>query len=239
MVLLFDNEHFAATDKPTGWLSVPSRQGQADARPCLGRHLEVQLGVRLWPVHRLDQEVTGLILFAKDEAAHRQASQWFEQRRVVKTYEALTGAAAPPAPGAPQLLGPGVLPEAETTFTWHSRLLRGKRRAYASPHGKPSETQASFIGSQQVGGASAGFWRLHPHTGRPHQLRYDLSRHGFPILGDLLYGSLTPCPTPGIALRCVQLDFTACANYAALGLPVLLQAPGLLPYLEHHKDQAP
>jgi len=239
MALLFDNAHFIATDKPAGWLSVPSRQGQADARLCLGRHLEVQLGVRLWPVHRLDQEVTGLILFAKDEAAHRQASQWFEQRQVAKTYEALTGAAALPAPGAPALLGSGVLPGAGTTFTWQSRLLRGKRRAYSSPYGKPSETQATFIGSKQVGAVTAGFWQLHPHTGRPHQLRYDLSRHGFPILGDVLYGSLTPCPTPGIALRCVQLDFTACANFAALGLPVLLQAPGLLPYFERHKDQAP
>jgi tRNA pseudouridine32 synthase/23S rRNA pseudouridine746 synthase len=239
MDLLFHNEHFAAADKPADWLSVPSRQGEEDARPCLGKRLEAALATRLWPVHRLDQEVTGLILFAKSPEAHRQANQWFEQRQVVKTYEALTGPAAPPAPGAPALVGPGVLPAAGTDYVWHSHLLRGKRRAYASPQGKPAETQATFIGLQQDGEITAGHWRLHPHTGRPHQLRFDLSRHGFPILGDALYGSLAPCPGAGIALRCVQLDFTACPKYAAFGLPTLLVAPGLIPFLGFHKKAPP
>ncbi|MBS1983183.1 MAG: RNA pseudouridine synthase, partial [Bdellovibrionales bacterium] len=72
MKIVFENPHFLAADKAPGWLSVPSRLGADDARPCVGRELEKTHG-RVWPVHRLDLEVSGLILFARNAEAHRAA----------------------------------------------------------------------------------------------------------------------------------------------------------------------
>ncbi len=211
MQLAFDNPHFVAADKPAGWLSVPARTGAADPRTCLGLALEAALGLRLWPVHRLDAEVSGLILFAKNADAHRAANGWFERREVEKRYEALTDG----DPGA----------AAKVAGVWRSRILRGKKRAYESPHGKDAETVARLLGRR--GDLLA--WDLEPRTGRPHQLRYELAKHGFPIAGDSLYGSTRPHAGGGIALRCVGLGFAGCGQAAELGLPEALAVPSLPP----------
>ena len=62
--IVFENPRFLVVDKPSGWLSVPGRQGEADPRPCLSRELRAR--GQVFPVHRLDEEVSGLILFARD-----------------------------------------------------------------------------------------------------------------------------------------------------------------------------
>lgn len=207
-MVVFDNVHFVVANKAAGWLSVPSRQGAEDARPCLGTHLQEQLKQRLWPVHRLDQEVSGLVLFAKDAPAHKAANLWFENHTVQKIYEALTEGQPPN----------------EAHQHWESNLLRGKRRAYESPAGKPSVTDARYEGMQEhhLG------WRLKPRTGRPHQLRVHLSANGFPIVGDALYGSTRSYEPHAIALRAVMLDFSSCSDAASLGLPPMLRVTGLL-----------
>ena len=68
-------------------------------------------------------------------------------------------------------------------------------------------------------------WELQPLTGRPHQLRVELSRRGCPIIGDVLYGA-RPAGSfePGIALRAVQIELTS-ELAAALEMPAILRAP--------------
>jgi tRNA pseudouridine32 synthase/23S rRNA pseudouridine746 synthase len=209
VMLLVDSLHFVAADKPAGSLTVPSRLGDKDSRPCFGRTLERELGARLWPVHRLDLEVSGIVLFARDAAAHREANTWFENRQVHKTYEAWTE-------GSPTGLA------ADVAHEWRSLLVRGKRRAFEAAHGKLAVTRATFVA------AAAGHlvWRLEPLTGRPHQLRVHLAAHGYPVLGDALYGATASFPA-GIALRAVRLDFTGCPGAIASGLPAAIQTTGL------------
>lgn len=213
--IILQTAHFVAVDKPAGWLSVPSRMGDRDARPVVGRALETQLCARVWPVHRLDEEATGLLVFALEPAAHSAANRWFEQRLVGKTYEAWTevGVTAPPPTGSPQ--------------TWDATLLRGKRRAYESPHGKPARTIGTFVGRIESAGRSVLDWRLVPESGRAHQLRWELARQGFPIIGDELYGAREPFAPGTIALRCVKLDFRKAPNAQEFELPSVLEAPGL------------
>jgi tRNA pseudouridine32 synthase / 23S rRNA pseudouridine746 synthase len=199
--------------------------GRDDPRPCLGRDLERALGVRLWPVHRLDFEVSGLVLFARSASAHRTASSAFEGRRVRKTYEALTEGAdrAPPLPA---------------TFDWESRLVRGKRRSFEAPHGAPARTHARAVArlpsAPFLAPATAAevpellHFVLEPETGRPHQLRVHLARAGFPVVGDALYGASTRWHQPGIALRSVALELLTPDDRAALHLPERLAVPGLL-----------
>lgn len=208
---IFENEHFLVVDKPSAWLTVPGREGARDPRPCLS--LELRTTYRyLLPVHRLDFEVSGLVLFAKDEVAHRAANSWFEGRLVHKTYEALTEGDAPAAQGP---------------VRWDSSLLRGKKRAYESPRGKPSLTIAQFSGMHSLGGVQAFVWRLEPLTGRSHQLRYELAKHGYSIIGDALYGSKRPYSENSIALRSVALDFRDCRDATVYGLPEKIEVKGI------------
>jgi tRNA pseudouridine32 synthase/23S rRNA pseudouridine746 synthase len=83
-LIVFRGARVVAGDKPPGWLSVPSRWGARDARRVLGRELEAACASRLWPVHRIDEEATGLVLFALDAEAHALLSAAFEHRAVRK-----------------------------------------------------------------------------------------------------------------------------------------------------------
>lgn len=188
-------------------LSVPGRMGEEDGRPVLGRLLEKDLGMTLFPVHRLDFEVQGLIMFAKTAAAHRAGNQWFEQKIVSKKYSALA------VPVSAEVAGEF---KVGVPLEWKCRLLRGKKRAYESPHGKDSLTNALLVSL-----TSSGYfhWELSPVTGRSHQLRYELFRHGMPIVGDALYGSRMEFDQEGIALRSFAIDFSLAKNREEFSLP--------------------
>lgn len=201
---IFENEHLIAVDKAPNVLTTPARE-KADPRPCLGLQLQTQLGVQIYPVHRLDFEVSGLVLFAKTREAHRAAQGWFERTEVGKLYEAIS---------TPQPAAGGDWQE------WRANLVRGKKRSFEAPHGKPSLTRARVIARDgQV------LWELEPVTGRPHQLRVQMAQHGFPIAGDKLYGAPVTAERPGIALKAVKLDFTRIG--VRFGLPDVLTASAL------------
>lgn len=211
MKIVFQNENFIAVDKDSGWLTTPARFGGKDPRPVLGLQLQKDLGRQVFPVHRLDFEVSGLVLYALSAAAHSQANTQFENKKVQKLYHALTENPNLQAPAAGQ------------EFEWKARILRGKKRAYESPQGKPSLTRARFLGLKD----GRLQWELRPVTGRSHQLRFDLSRHGFPILGDVLYGA-QPLPVADrIELRSMEIHFTDSAFRERWNLPVSLRATPL------------
>ena len=222
--IVFENPHFVICDKPHGVLSTPSRFEEDDERLCLGTALHKSLGVQIYPVNRLDFEVSGLVLYAKTAEAHRKGNAWFEHKEVVKTYRALTtGQSFSHIPANVSNPRVPLNLDVENTFEWRCRLLRGKRRAYESPQGKDCLTLARYLGmrgSQQI-------WDLNPVTGRSHQLRFDLSRHGFPIVGDKLYGSNVELEANHIALRSYRIDFTRANGVQALGLPEIVEVDSL------------
>lgn len=211
--IIFDNEHFIVVDKRAMILSVPGRLGEDDERPVLGRLLEQDLKIPIFPVHRLDFEVQGLIMFAKTPKAHRAANVWFEKKEVFKTYMALTK----PLNGTEMEFTIGEV------YTWTSKLLRGKKRAYQSPHGKDSTTKASLKKIEN----GVFHWELNPITGRSHQLRFELFRHNHPIIGDELYSSTEKFSEEGIALRAFKIDFTHTKNAKDFSLPDVLETSGL------------
>lgn len=223
--ICFENSHFVICDKESGVLSTPSRFEENDGRGCLGTELQDFLKIQIYPVHRLDFEVSGLVMYAKSAEAHRKANAWFEHKQVQKTYRALTTAqdySHIPAnvPNPKTLIDLSKVNE----FEWKSRILRGKRRAYESPQGKPSLTLAKYLG---VDDAQYLIWDLQPVTGRSHQLRFDLSRHGFSIVGDKLYGSQKEWQKDSIALRSYKIDFSKVPEAKKFGLPEIIEIPAL------------
>lgn len=191
---IFENEHFIIVDKAAMVLSVPGREGDKDERLVLGRLLEKDLGITIYPVHRLDYEVQGLIMFAKNPAAHKAANAWFEKKEVHKTYVALTK----PLSSCHEVFVIG------ESYEWKCKLLRGKKRSYESPHGKESITVAKLNLIDEKG---IFHWEMNPITGRSHQLRFELFRHGHPIIGDQLYASDELFSSEGIGLRAFRIDF--------------------------------
>ena len=184
-----ETSDWIVVDKPAGMLTVPSRQGALDERPCLKALVAEMLGRQIWAVHRLDVEVSGLVLFAKTADFHRSANQAFENHLARKTYEAVS---ARPADFRGE---PG------QEWTWKFKLVRGKKRSFEAPHGKLAITRAHIekISESRI------HWTLWPETGRSHQLRVSLARIDCPIVGDRLYGSQTLWTGEGIALRAVAL----------------------------------
>lgn len=89
--LLAETPDWWVVDKPARWLSVPGRS----ERPVVVDWLRDLRG-DAWVVHRLDEETSGVLLFARSAEAHRRACAWFAEHRVRKVYEFL-------ASGAPRL----------------------------------------------------------------------------------------------------------------------------------------
>ena len=222
MNYLFQNEHFVVLDKPPMVLTVPDRH-QSD-RPCLGLELQNELKTQIFPVHRLDFEVSGLVLFALHEKAHKASQEWFQKKLIQKKYIAWTFKQDfNHWPENIQTHRDSILPENKNQFLWKTQILRGKKRSYESKQGEWAETKARIVDFKN----DVIQWELFPLTGKPHQLRLELSRRGFPILGDVLYGSESAVnewgwsQKQGIALRAIELNMNE--------IPLLMKKQWQLP----------
>lgn len=217
--ILFQNSDILIAYKPSNLLSVRSRFHKENPLPNLVDLLSDKTKLDLLPVHRLDYEVAGLTLLAKNKDSQRQLSTYFEKRLIKKTYQALTIESDlqlfPKLPFEIEKINL----QKTTRFEWTSKILRGKKRSYASPSGDKAVTQASYLGSEKIQSFKLHKWELHPLTGRSHQLRFEMARHSHPILGDELYfAPLAPSYKKGIALIATKIDFSNCSNYQSLGL---------------------
>lgn len=148
------DESLVVVDKPAGLLALPD--GYDPAKPHLRAVLEPALG-RLWIVHRLDKDTSGLIVLARDAEAHRDLNTQFERGEVEKTYLAIVEG----------------VPAWETIeLTWPLRADGDRRhRTVVDPRrGKAAVTICTRL---QVGRGRA-LLEIKPKTGRTHQNRAHL-----------------------------------------------------------------
>ena len=164
--ILFEDADIVAVDKPEGLAAIPERRPQGGSLLDL---LQVQRDEKLYIVHRIDKDTSGLIVFARNAQAHRFLNQQFEARQIQKTYLALVH---------------GVVGEDAGTIDRPLRQCGSGRVAVDPERGKPSLTD--FRVAQRF--ASHTLVEAHPHTGRRHQIRVHLYDLGHPIAGDPLYG---------------------------------------------------
>jgi tRNA pseudouridine32 synthase/23S rRNA pseudouridine746 synthase len=183
--VVFETKDWIVVDKAAGVLTVPPRF--PDSRLVLGRVLESDLSSSIYPVHRLDFEVSGIVVFAKNADFHRSLSAEFEQRRATKSYEALIQSTTQLDPQ-----------------NWESKIVRGKKRSFVADHGQHASTH--LVAAKVLPGTPFQLLRLKPLTGRPHQLRMECANRVGPIVGDSLYGSKLELKLNEIALRAVELE---------------------------------
>lgn len=173
LTILFEDDDLLAIDKPAGMVVHPAPGNWSGTFVnALLYHCSQLPGESHRPgiVHRLDKETTGVLLAAKTERAHVGLVDLFATRRIKKEYLAI-------CVGTP---GNRVI---EGNIGRNPR--QRKEMAVLSEGGKPAKTTVEMIQKGQL----VSYVRLHPETGRTHQLRVHLKSIGCPILGDTLYGS--------------------------------------------------
>src|ERR1700744_278008 len=94
---IYDDEDLIIVNKPAGLLVIPDRFNAE--LPSLNRQLENKMGKRIWVVHRLDRDTSGVVCFAKNEATHRYLSIAFQERDVNKYYAGLVNGIVIPDEG--------------------------------------------------------------------------------------------------------------------------------------------
>ncbi len=171
--VLFQDEHLVVVDKPHFLPVTPS--GTYLQETVLVRLIR-RLGIEtLSPVHRIDRETAGIVLFSCRPEERSRYHELFTQRTVNKCYHAV-------APYRPDLALP---------LIHRSRLVPGTpftrmRETTADEGGVPNtETRVELV--QVLPGEQNALYRLTPASGKKHQLRVHMEALGMPLLNDTLY----------------------------------------------------
>ncbi len=169
-LILFEDENIVALNKPSGLLSIPDREGKDVS---LKRLLQEKYE-NILTVHRLDKDTSGVIVFAKNEIAHRHLSIQFEERQTEKIYQGLVLGSVSGETGninAPIAENPGK----KGTMNIHR-------------NGKASLTDYRVLENFKV----YSWLQFQIHTGRTHQIRVHAKYIGHPVVCDEIYGDGKP-----------------------------------------------
>lgn len=190
--VVYEDDHVIVINKPAGVLThakgeIAEEFTVADfVRP---KQAEPDTTNRPGIVHRLDRDTSGIIICAKDAETKRQLQKQFQDRKAHKTYLAVVKG-TPKQPSATLDLPIERNPKKPATHR-------------VGVNGKHALTRYEVIASDK----RHSVVRLHPETGRTHQLRVHLAYIGTPIVGDRLYGS-EKSPIGRLCLHAESLEIT-------------------------------
>ena len=169
-LLVFENDDFIALNKPSGLLSIPDREGKEISLKAL---LKEKYG-NIFTVHRLDRDTSGIVIFAKNEEAHKHFSRQFEERRTEKIYTGL-------------VMGSPV----DKKGTINSPIAEHPtKKGFMTIHRQGKESITDYEVMEEFGQFSWLKFRI--HTGRTHQIRVHMKDIGHPLVCDELYGDGKP-----------------------------------------------
>lgn len=189
--IVFEDDSIIVVDKPSGLLSVPGKDGNISLKELLDKQFEKEV----YPVHRLDMDTSGIIVFAKNQSVQSTLQREFEKRETKKCYRAiLDNEGKPVKEGDHGTISLPIRADYE---------LR-PRQVVDKINGKESITDYEIKEILEDGRIVV---ELTPHTGRTHQLRVHCTHPeglGHAISGDRLYGSTFDCK---LRLRAYKLTF--------------------------------
>ena len=162
MELLFSDSQLAVCVKPVG----------LDSETQVPEELKAQLGGEIFPIHRLDKNVGGVMVYARTKQAAAALSKAVQEGTMVKEYVAMVH---------------GTPPEAGD---WEDLLWKDskKNKVFVVKRQRGGVKKARLEFTRLSAGAQS-LVRIRLHTGRSHQIRVQFSSRGFPLVGDHKYGS--------------------------------------------------
>lgn len=190
--ILYHDNHLLAVNKPAGLLTQPSgteRDNLEDRAKAYIKETRNKPGnVFLHAVHRLDQVVSGVVLFACTDKALSRLNADLRAHRFTKIYLATICGTPPQRAGSLRHF-----------------LTHDDYRATVTEEGAPGARECLLDYKILKQSGETSLLEIHLHTGRYHQIRAQLAAAGCPILGDEKYGSKVKLPDGGIALHHARL----------------------------------
>jgi 23S rRNA pseudouridine1911/1915/1917 synthase len=187
-LILYKDHHIIAINKPSGLATQPDSSGEKNAHQMAMAYAHRDLYI----IHRLDQRVSGALLFAKTKEAAGILSKQWEEKSTINTYIGIVPTA--------QIPESGILKHYLSYYnknnvtTAHDNLASG---------GAESILEYKII--QQL--ENFMVLQIHLITGRKHQIRAQLAAIGVPIRGDIKYGSKRTNEDGAIDLHAYSLEF--------------------------------
>lgn len=191
MEILYSDRTVAVCIKPVGM----------DSEHDVPQALAAALGGELFPVHRLDKNVGGVMVFARTKSAAAELSKAITQGTMVKEYVALVHG-TPPESG-----------------DWSDYLFKdsGKNKVFVVKKlrkgVKPARLEYRVLRSGEV-----SLVRVRLHTGRSHQIRVQFSSRGYPLVGDHKYGARDEEQQPMLFSCCIRFPLNG-EDYCFEALP--------------------
>lgn len=180
MQILYADEQLAVCVKPVG---LDSEHGMLQA-------LSEALGGQVYPVHRLDQNVGGVMVFARTKAAAAALSKAVQDGAMIKEYVALVHG-TPPENG-----------------DWEDFLFKDSRKNKVFVVKKERKgVKKARLTYRRLTAGEASLVRVRLYTGRSHQIRVQFASRGFPLLGDRKYGGRDDRTSPALFSCCIRFPW--------------------------------
>jgi 23S rRNA pseudouridine1911/1915/1917 synthase len=208
--VLYEDNHLLIVNKSPGILSQGDASGDASLVDLCKDYIKEKFAkpgaVFLGLVHRLDRPVSGVVVLARTTKALQRMNELFRNKETKKVYWAIVKNKPP-------------LPEG-TLKHW---LLKDEKKNKTTAFKKENPDSQYAELDYRVMASAAGLWLLEvsPLTGRPHQIRVQLSSMGCPIKGDVKYGDTDPNEDGSICLHAKQLSF----QHPVQKIPLVVKAP--------------
>ena len=197
--VLFEDNHLIAVNKPNRVLVHSDQTGDHTLVDLVKFYIKQRYNkpgdVFLGVIHRLDRPASGVTIFARTSKGLERMNRIFQERKIEKKYWAVTYERPEPMTGE------------LTNFIWKdktknkSKILPGKSRRH--PDAKKATLSYKMISELD----HHCLLEVNLETGRPHQIRAQLSHKGWPIMGDIKYGYPTTNHKGSIYLHCRSMSF--------------------------------
>jgi 23S rRNA pseudouridine1911/1915/1917 synthase len=173
---VYEDEALVVVNKPAGLLAVPLERKAAapSALALVEQRLRPRGKKRPFVVHRIDQDTSGLVVFAKDERAQKALAAQFKRREPERVYLAVVHGRPDPPRGTWQ-----------DTLVWDTKALIQKPARAGDPDATDAVTDYRVVEAFRDG----ALLECRLHTGRRNQIRIQASLRGYPLVGDRRYGS--------------------------------------------------
>lgn len=221
--IIYEDNHLIAINKPNGILVHADQTGDYSLEEILKEYLREKYhkpgNVFLQSVHRLDRPVSGALIFAKTSKGKDRMRQLFTERKVDKTYLALVSSCPDPYEAD---LENWMLKNREKNIV---EIVKGEKQGAVK-----ARTRYKTLGKT----GKYYLVRLHPITGKSHQLRVHMKFIGSPICGDVKYGGPSIHDPNALLLHCRQMEFI----HPIHKVPVVIRAElPKLPLWQRHLEE--